>query len=230
MWLTRLPLNLRSREVMRDLGDVQSMHSRLMSLFPQSDGEGARRSFQVLYRVEDAGDQPLQVLLQCALEPSVVGLPSDYLREAGGGYGCTSLLPLIERMTAGAPFIFRLRANTTKKIHSFDSDGTRRKNGTRVPIKDLELEAWALRKLEQAGLEVIDSQGGRQLKAVGEPNRFGFKPGGTKLTLASTLFEGLVAVRDADLVRLTLEQGVGAAKAYGFGLLSLAPAGDRGEP
>ena len=37
-------------------------------------------------------------------------------------------------------------------------------------------------------------------------------------------FDGLLAVTDPALFRNTLQTGIGSAKAFGFGLLSLAPA------
>jgi CRISPR system Cascade subunit CasE len=43
------------------------------------------------------------------------------------------------------------------------------------------------------------------------------------LTFGSVLFEGRLRVTDAEVFRLTLERGIGSGKAYGFGLLSVAP-------
>ena len=50
---------------------------------------------------------------------------------------------------------------------------------------------------------------------------------GHRLTFASVLFEGVLEVTDAERFRQALEQGIGSAKAYGFGLLSIAPASAR---
>jgi CRISPR system Cascade subunit CasE len=41
----------------------------------------------------------------------------------------------------------------------------------------------------------------------------------------SVMFDGLLRVSDPDVFRLTLQKGVGSGKAYGFGLLSIAPTG-----
>jgi CRISPR system Cascade subunit CasE len=45
-----------------------------------------------------------------------------------------------------------------------------------------------------------------------------------RLVFGSALFEGLIEVTDVDLFRQALVQGIGSGKAYGFGLLSIAPA------
>ncbi len=47
--------------------------------------------------------------------------------------------------------------------------------------------------------------------------------GRDRLTFASVIFEGILEVTDADQFRATLANGIGSAKAYGFGLMSIAP-------
>lgn len=44
-----------------------------------------------------------------------------------------------------------------------------------------------------------------------------------RLTFSSVLFEGELEITDANAFRQTLAQGIGSGKAYGFGLLSIAP-------
>ena len=47
-------------------------------------------------------------------------------------------------------------------------------------------------------------------------------PRGRGVTFAGALFEGVLEVRDAGAFRSALETGIGPAKAFGFGLLSLS--------
>jgi CRISPR system Cascade subunit CasE len=44
------------------------------------------------------------------------------------------------------------------------------------------------------------------------------------MTFAAVTFDGLLRIVDADRFRAALVQGIGSAKAYGFGLLSIGPA------
>ncbi|MEW6230192.1 MAG: type I-E CRISPR-associated protein Cas6/Cse3/CasE, partial [Bacillota bacterium] len=55
----------------------------------------------------------------------------------------------------------------------------------------------------------------------GEPGAHRRSP----LTFAAVEFEGHLTVLDPERFRETLRRGVGPGKAYGFGLLSIAPAG-----
>jgi len=43
------------------------------------------------------------------------------------------------------------------------------------------------------------------------------------LQLLSVQFDGLLRILDQDMTRKTVENGIGSAKGFGFGLLSLAP-------
>jgi CRISPR-associated protein Cas6/Cse3/CasE subtype I-E len=46
--------------------------------------------------------------------------------------------------------------------------------------------------------------------------------GGKSVTVGRALFEGVLIVRDVDRFVRAIESGIGPAKAYGFGLLSIA--------
>jgi CRISPR system Cascade subunit CasE len=50
-----------------------------------------------------------------------------------------------------------------------------------------------------------------------------FKRQGNTVTISVATFEGILVVTDADLLRRALTHGIGRAKAYGCGLLTLAP-------
>lgn len=45
------------------------------------------------------------------------------------------------------------------------------------------------------------------------------------ISLYAVRFEGILTVTDPDTFRTTVATGIGSAKAFGFGLLSLAPGG-----
>ena len=57
VFLSRLSLNLRSRQVRADLADVHDLHRTIMRNF--DPGAGNRASQQVLFRLEPMTDAPL---------------------------------------------------------------------------------------------------------------------------------------------------------------------------
>ena len=113
---------------------------------------------------------------------------------------------------------FRLVANPTRKIDTKSGpDGTRR-HGRRVPVRDEQLYDWLARRAEGGGFTIDENslivQPGYvnvNKKASGQGNR-----------LRSCRYDGILAVTDPDILHKTLVRGVGPAKAFGFGLLSVA--------
>lgn len=117
-------------------------------------------------------------------------------------------------------YSFQLRANPTKKMRVGNKhDGTRTKNGTRIPLRTLdELSNWLNRK-GQAGGFIIEHD---SLQIF--PNR---KENFTKLGKQGTHcvvdLQGILCIKDPDLFYETFTKGIGSAKAFGFGLLVIAP-------
>jgi CRISPR system Cascade subunit CasE len=119
--------------------------------------------------------------------------------------------------------MFQLCANPTKKIAS-KSDGTVTKNGRRVPLgKREELVGWIKRKGEQGGFTVDEAT----LRTISRGREYFEKkdPKGQPLTgLHSAVeFEGVLTVTDPAKFHGTFTRGIGSAKAFGFGLLVIAP-------
>lgn len=124
---------------------------------------------------------------------------------------------------------FRLRANPVCRRdgrrcrpriseEDFNAGGERR---TRAFIKAH--EDWLVRKLGDAAADVSVSTlvtgwaWGWRTKHEPQP--------GQRMQWWSVLFEGECSVNDPAALRRLIESGIGPAKAFGFGLLSIAPAG-----
>lgn len=232
MFLTRFELNLASRKVIGDLGNVHGLHQRVMSLFGDDLGESPRRQARVLFRLETPSTRGPELLVQSAVRPDGAALPPGYLEAGsldpmGQPRFVTPMGALLDGLHEGGRFLFRLRANVTKKVKATDASGQPRKNSVRVPLRSEEEQiAWLVRQGERWGFRL---DGGRDetrlaVRVREEPKRVGLKKGQRRATHASTLFDGVLVVTDRDRMAEGLVQGVGPAKAYGFGLLSVAPA------
>ena len=119
---------------------------------------------------------------------------------------------------------FRLRANPTKKIETKSGPDGRRQNGRRVDLRtETQQLEWLSRRAEQAGFGLIPVYPGSNVPEVrvGAGERLLGK--GRQLTLVSVLFEGLVEVTDPDRFRCAIADGIGPGKAFGCGLMSIAP-------
>jgi CRISPR system Cascade subunit CasE len=101
-----------------------------------------------------------------------------------------------------------------------NANGSRKKNGCRVPITQREdLIAWLQRKAAAGGFTLnADS-----LRTIPRGREFFHKDGTSHGTHTAVEFQGELAVTDPAQLRATVAAGIGSAKAFGFGLLVLAP-------
>jgi CRISPR system Cascade subunit CasE len=223
MFLSRLTLNPRSRDVRRDLADVYQLHRTIMSGFG-GPGEGsARESLGVLFRTEPLDGPFPVVLVQSHQEPSWQ-LPLGYLAP-----GTTTVFKpidgLLKAISAGETYRFRLLANPTRKIARFDEAGSRLRQGSRVDIRrDEDRLAWLARKGVQHGFELVrfvdEREGAADVVVRSTPRQTG-RRAGARVTAAGVLFDGRFIASDVERLRDAVVNGVGPGKAFGFGLLSL---------
>lgn len=239
VYLSRLVLNPESPQVRRELVEPYEMHRTLMRAFPET-GEKARERFGVLFRAEaeGAGGYPI-VLLQSLYRPdwSFLCSVSGYLGAGPSAQKPESkdIVGALQRLQAGLVLRFRLRANPTKRVAGDEKTNGAMK-GKRVGlVREEEQLEWLSRKgqsggFDLAGVRLVGKGGAVQIpavKAAVEGKLEGRKKDGEKrqhMTHLAVLFEGLLRVTDADAFRQTIVRGIGPAKAFGFGLLSVAPA------
>ena len=214
MYLSRLILNPRTRRVQRELAEPYEMHRSLMKAFPPDLAPGEER---VLFRVDEHPHLGLTLLVQSWDVPDWSWLAEEGAR----GY----LLPVAEPNPAVKPFdlhpvagqtlAFRLRANPTVKTKR---EGRPVRNGL---FDETTQQAWLVRKAETGGFRILSVNSVAEGKIGG-----GMKHDDTthKLTLLAVRFDGVLQVTDPERLIAAVETGIGSAKGFGFGLLSLAPA------
>jgi len=243
VFLSRLILNPRNRHVRRDLADCQNLHRTVLSVFPQApDGTPARVYFGVLHRLDaDPRTGATILLVQSRVRPAWERLPASYLLPRNGsidGLSCKDVGEPYAAIDAGRRLRFRLRANATEKqgtaLKSERLAGERR-NGRRVPLDEQELVAWLKRKGDAGGFRPVEVAARRgdvtapAVRALRAPDVHGWRTNADgvtarRLSFSPALFEGVLEVTDSERFRGVLEHGIGPAKGYGFGLLSIAPA------
>jgi CRISPR system Cascade subunit CasE len=233
MFLSRLKLNPLLRAVRRDLSDCREMHRTVMSVFPAGAGETPRHEYGVLYRIDTPNNGLPQLYVQSEVIPDWTRLPADYLIEQSGNPACKRVGSHYDNLREGMALTFLLRANPTKKIGT-SSAATRRAggptdNGQRVPLtREEDQMKWLKRKAMVGGFELLTLSCNSTVDAVdagfGGMVYGGRRVGERRLVFSAVNFRGLLRIIDAECFRATLRQGIGPGKAYGFGLLSIAPA------
>jgi len=118
---------------------------------------------------------------------------------------------------SGENYRFRVLANPTMK-KSVRSSG--KKNGPRLGLIRREDQiGWLERKANQHGFVLVNESVTIESQGFSE----GWK-GSDSIKYFSARFDGVLRVTDADKFAIAVREGIGSAKGFGFGLLSVAPA------
>jgi CRISPR system Cascade subunit CasE len=241
MYLSRLTLDVRNKVTKRWLSDVDQLHKDVLSAFGAAPSSGeARSSLGILFRLDRLRDGRLLLLVQSREAPDWGALPPGVLAGADGfteeieNPAVKEIQLQWESLREGQILRFRLRANPTKKIDTKTGPDGRRRNGRRVELTAEPAKlAWLKRKGTQHGFEVgqIATQSDDVMDVVDVPEaqavgyRRGAKENQGRITFGACVFEGTLRVKDVGAFRQALAGGIGSGKAFGFGLLSIAPAG-----
>jgi CRISPR system Cascade subunit CasE len=221
MYLSKILLDPTSRATQKALSDVGVMHRSIMACFPDIDAQNAREELGVLFRLEvDRRGESVQVLVQSKVKPSWSFLPKGILvadNDSTGNPWCKQVDKYFKDIGDGDSLRFRLQANPTKKIRA--GEGTPQGKRVELILEEQQLE-WLRRRGSQSGFEVRSAT----LKPLGKitagPSN---GSGAAKKTLFVIRFDGVLRVTDHVALKEALEKGIGPGKAYGLGLLSVAP-------
>lgn len=219
MYLTRFAFNTARRGTRRLLASEQRVHAAVLAGF----GPGATQG-RVLWRVDESAHRT-ELFIVSAARPDLTHLVEETGRPTSSTWETASYQPFLDRLTAGQRWVFRLTANPVRRLPPA-------RHGARGQVKahvtPAQQEAWLLHRAPTLGFAVpADVFAAPELVVKDRRTaRFSRRSdgGSAEVTVAMATFEGLLEVTDADALRRSLTEGVGRAKAYGCGLLTLAKA------
>lgn len=208
IYLSQLILNPASHMVQSEKQNPYQLHRTLMRGFA-----GRREEANVLYRLDiNPYSGVMTLLVQSTAEPNW-----QPLTQIGQGQYllASPQWKIIEPcLQNGRILTFHLRANPTIKKVRRDETGQRR-NSNYVPlVYEGEQLAWLRKKAEQSGFCLLDAYINPEGKQADYAKR---------LTLFTVQFTGRLRITDPAAFQQALIKGIGPAKAFGCGLLSLAP-------
>lgn len=228
MHLSRLMLNLLNSRVQAEVGKPYELHRTLLRAFPDARGGGPGR---VLWRVDtDRRGGEMTLLVQSDKRPDWSPLEQldGYLTQPPESKEVSlSFRP-------GQRLAFRLRANPTVK-----------RDGKRLGLlREEEQRVWLDRKATSGGFRVLGVRVAPEGKTQSPRPAVGqvAKPvaeaetgqatcptkAGSTMTFLAVRFDGVLEVTDPCAFLDSISSGIGPAKAFGFGLLSVVPL--RSEP
>lgn len=248
-YLSRVRLNPLREKTREFLRNPRTLHAAVMGGVPEQP-VGDR----VLWRL-DSHDRQLGVLVLTPTRPDWTHIVEQAgWPDADGEHALVrDYAPVLGHLALGREFAFRLTANPvqstsnpvklTPSQHERYSE-KRPDRGLRLGHRTVAHQIdWFLRRTDKWGFGVPESRtdpsapglqatGGdrpHEVRIVGR-TRYSFaKKGLAKpVTMQAVTYEGRLVITDCDRLRAALLGGIGPSKAYGCGLLTLAPLADSG--
>ena len=208
---TRIYLNPRKRGGRKLLTNPEAMHAAVRAAFPPDIDT---RDSRVLWRTDSQGDEHVLYIVGPETPDAthiVEQAGWDTRPPQSADYG-----RLQDSLMKGQQWAFELVANPVSS--KAGARGTRGKVVAHVTAE--QQIAWLTQRAEAAGFTVLDDA-----RVVGR-ERLSFSKGpeakSRRISVSTARFSGTLEVTDVDALRSTLTQGIGRARAYGCGLLTLA--------
>lgn len=201
---------------MAAIASPQKLHAAVECSFPSI----ADKEFRTLWRI-DRLSNALYILVLSDGKPDFTHIVEQFgWPGAKQKWETKKYAPLLESIEVGQKWQFRLRANP---VHSVKQPGNlpeekpvkRGKVYAHVTVQ--QQEQWLLERAAKYGFRL---QEGSFCVVQQEVKKF--KRQGQPVTLGIATFEGILEVEDVVLFLRTLTCGIGRAKAYGCGLLTIA--------
>jgi CRISPR system Cascade subunit CasE len=206
MFLTRIKLDLRNRQTVLALKNPNIFHGAL-------ERASSNRNIRQLWRVDQVnGATYLLVLTYEEVNFDAIVRQFGFVKE---GFERVCYDGLLSRIEVGSFWRFLLVANPTYRGHAEkDSRGILHAHNTVEFQKE-----WLAQKAASNGFSILENSVG-----VTTSELLSFKKGrdGKRLTFRRVTFEGVLRVEDVGLFRDALVNGIGRAKAYGMGLITVA--------
>jgi CRISPR system Cascade subunit CasE len=204
MYLSRIEVNKQRMETKRALLNLQIMHASVKACFPESDG-------RILWRA-DALRHSLYILVVSPIKPDFTAFIRQYGWPESEQMGeSRDYEQLFDRIETDSEWKFRLMANPVYAG-----------NGKRYAYFSVEQQKkWLSDRAARNGFSLREHS-----FDVVSRDTINFSKGDKndrhKVTLSRVTFEGDLSVLDIDSFKRALTDGIGRAKAYGCGLLTVA--------
>lgn len=218
MFLSRIALNPARREGRKLLASPQAMHAAVLSSF--APGSSTSANSRVLWRLDRQGPEAFLYVVSPA-QPDFAHLVEQAGWPTTETWVSKPYTPLLAALSDGQHWHFRLTANP---VHKVRIDGETRATDTklRAHVSAGHQLEWLRSRTPRLGFEFAGKDDAPDVTVLDRKVAH-FKRGEGKVTLAMATYEGTLVVSDAKRLREVLVAGIGRAKGYGCGLLTLAP-------
>ena len=213
MYLSKVKLNPYRRDTVKAIDSPQVIHAAVMSAFDSCPDRG-----RVLWRTDRVGDS-LNLLIVSGGRPDIGCLVDRFgYPEDGDSWKSLPYDGILDGLCEGQYKRFRLRANPVRSIMSKSSGSRGKPVALTTPGEQMD---WLRERTDRYGFVTADAGTEPELQVVQKDTRK-FIRRGKMVTINTATFQGVLCVTDAENFRKALTEGIGRAKAYGCGLLTVS--------
>lgn len=228
MYLSRVPIDVTSYKGLQFVGSPYRVHAAIEASFSPT-AKRVDESGRILWRLDEAiGRADCAWLYVLSPEkPDLTHIVEQVSVSAGDKPECKCYDKVLETISVGSRWRFRLKANPSRKVMV---DKGRRQNADLLGsiqghVTEDQQRTWLADRAASHGFGIVSASNGAEALMVSHRQRERFRRGDTTVTIATAQFDGVLEVSDADAFRHTLGFGIGRAKGFGCGLLTIAPIG-----
>ncbi|GGL20485.1 type I-E CRISPR-associated protein Cas6/Cse3/CasE [Mangrovihabitans endophyticus] len=221
MHLTRLRLNPARRGARKLLTSPQAMHAAVLAGFAQPHGHTQPHA-RTLWRLDENRDRRITLYLSSPGTPDLTHLVEQAGWPTTETWTTRPYQPFLDRLHAGQQWAFRLTANPVRDGRKTDDAKDTQRFGQVTVQQQID---WLYRRSEKNGFALNANPTGSPDTVVHQRRTHSFSRGNGNrpVTLAAVTYDGTLTVTDAEALRKMISNGIGHARAYGCGMLTLAP-------
>ncbi|PJJ65186.1 type I-E CRISPR-associated protein Cas6/Cse3/CasE [Compostimonas suwonensis] len=215
MFLTRMFLNPARRGTRLLVSSPQAMHAAVLAGFAP-DTADSTASGRTLWRLDHEAHQ-LMLLVASPTAPDFTHLIEQAGWPTSSTWDTIDYTGFLSQITRGQHYAFRIFANPVRTPRDPELEG---KIVGHVTAR--QQASWLIDRTTANGFQVMSNDDGEPQLLVSNREKKSFRRGSATVTLATAQFDGRLEVTDVDALRRALTFGIGRAKGYGCGLLTLA--------
>ncbi|MFF4648078.1 type I-E CRISPR-associated protein Cas6/Cse3/CasE [Streptomyces sp. NPDC001389] len=234
MFLTRFRINTARLGSRNLLASPQHMHAAVMSSFAGAL-PSAENTSRVLWRLDRNSRAEVLLFMVSEERPDLTHLVEQAGWPTTAAWQTYDYKTFLDGLTTGTTWAFRLTANPVHNVRRTPNEPLKR-TAHRTPRHQM---GWLLKHQQDAGFRILETpaeqrrlpQGDEHQLIVRDERRHRFSKTemitgmANQVPLVTVTFDGRLEVTDPVALRRTLTLGLGKAKAYGCGLMTLAQAG-----
>ena len=225
MYISRIPLNWGRYEARQIIASPYRIHAAVEQSFPPQTRDESTDG-RVLWRL-DVNNKDARTVWLYVVSPAKPDF-THIVEQAGwplyNEWETKDYDLLLNRLRKAQYWRFRLRANPVRKAKV--DQGKRHHDGIVGKLQGhvtvSQQTAWLTDRAQSHGFHVVEKDDVPDV-VVSQRQRQQFLRQGKTVTLSTALFDGVLEITDVEQFRTALCNGIGRAKGFGCGLLTIAP-------